>query len=67
MKAELTSENSVRRAIDFDIEKEVVTREIDKRAKDIASAAVLTASAGAAVVGVLVFVARCVELWLELS
>ncbi len=36
MKAELTSENSVRKAIDFDIDKEVVTKEIDKRAKDIA-------------------------------
>ena len=39
MKAELTSENSVRKAIDFDIDKEVVTREIDKRAKDIAKRA----------------------------
>ena len=36
MKAELISENSVRKAIDFDIDKEVVTKEIDKRAKDIA-------------------------------
>ena len=36
LKAELTSENSVRKAIDFDIDKEVVTKEIDKRAKDIA-------------------------------
>lgn len=39
MKAELTSENSVRRAIDFDIDKELVTREIDKRARDIAKRA----------------------------
>ncbi|MBX7185078.1 MAG: trigger factor [Vicinamibacteria bacterium] len=39
MKAELTSENSVRKAIDFDIDKEVVTKEIDKRAKDIAKRA----------------------------
>ncbi len=39
MKAELTSENSVRRAIDFDIDKEVVTKEIDRRAKDIAKRA----------------------------
>jgi trigger factor len=36
LKAELTSENSVRRAIDFDIDKDIVSREIDKRAKDIA-------------------------------
>ena len=36
MKAELTSENSVRKAIDFDIDKEVVSKEIDKRARDIA-------------------------------
>jgi len=36
LKAELTSENSVRKAIDFDIDKEVVSREIDKRAKSIA-------------------------------
>lgn len=39
MKAELTSENSVRKAIDFDIDKEIVTKEIDKRAKDIAKRA----------------------------
>jgi trigger factor len=39
LKAELTSENSVRKAIDFDIDKEVVTKEIDKRAKDIAKRA----------------------------
>ena len=39
MKAELTSENSVRKAIDFDIDKELVTKEIDKRAKDIAKRA----------------------------
>ena len=39
MKAELTSENSVRRAIDFDIDKEVVSKEIDKRAKNIAKRA----------------------------
>ncbi|MEO8361771.1 MAG: trigger factor [Vicinamibacteria bacterium] len=36
MKAELTSENSVRKAIDFEVDKEVVTKEIDKRAKSIA-------------------------------
>lgn len=36
LKAELTSENSVRKAIDFDIDKEIVSREIDKRAKSIA-------------------------------
>ncbi len=41
MKAELTSENSVRKAIDFDIDKEVVTKEIDKRAKSIARRAQL--------------------------
>jgi trigger factor len=41
LKAELTSENSVRRAIDFDIEAEVVSREIDKRAKSIAKKAQL--------------------------
>lgn len=36
MKAELTSENSVRKAIDFDIDRDVVSKEIDKRARDIA-------------------------------
>ncbi len=36
MKAELTSENSVRRAIDFDIDKDVVGKEIDRHAKEIA-------------------------------
>ncbi|MBP6705192.1 MAG: trigger factor [Vicinamibacteria bacterium] len=41
MKAELTSENSVRKMIDFDIDKEVVSREIDKRAKSIAKKAQL--------------------------
>ncbi len=41
MKAELTSENSVRKAIDFDIDKEVVSKEIDKRAKSIARKAQL--------------------------
>jgi trigger factor len=41
LKAELTSENSVRKAIDFDIEKEVVSKEIDKRAKMIAKRAQL--------------------------
>ena len=39
MKAELTSENSVRKAIDFDIDKDVVSKEIDKRAKNIAKRA----------------------------
>jgi trigger factor len=39
LKAELTSENSVRKAIAFDIDKELVTKEIDKRAKDIAKRA----------------------------
>ncbi len=39
LKAELTSENSVRKAIDFDIDKEVVSKEIDKRAKNIAKRA----------------------------
>lgn len=39
MKAELTSENSVRKTIAFEIEKEVVTKEIDKRAKSIAKRA----------------------------
>ena len=39
MKAELTSENSVRKAIDFDIDKDVVSKEIDKRAKNIATRA----------------------------
>jgi len=39
LKAELTSENSVRKAIDFDIDKELVTKEIDKRARDIAKRA----------------------------
>ncbi len=39
MKAELTSENSARKSIDFDIEKEVVAKEIDKRAKGIAKRA----------------------------
>ena len=41
MKAELTSENSVRKTIDFDIDKEVVSKEIDKRAKNIAKRAQL--------------------------
>lgn len=41
MKAELTSENSVRKLIDFEIDKEVVSREIDKRAKSIAKKAQL--------------------------
>ncbi len=41
MKAELTSENSVRKVIDFEIDKEVVSREIDKRAKSIAKKAQL--------------------------
>ncbi len=41
LKAELTSENSVRKAIDFDIDKEVVSKEIDKRAKSIARKAQL--------------------------
>jgi trigger factor len=39
LKAELTSENSVRKSIDFDIEKEIVSKEIDKRAKNIAKRA----------------------------
>ncbi len=39
MKAELTSENSVRKAIDFDIDKDVVAKEIDRHAKDIAQQA----------------------------
>ena len=39
LKAELTSENSVRKTIDFDIDKEVVSKEIDKRAKSIAKRA----------------------------
>lgn len=41
MKAELTSENSVRKAIDFDVDKEVVSKEIDKRARSIAKRAQL--------------------------
>lgn len=41
MKAELTSENSVRKTIAFEIEKEIVTKEIDKRAKSIAKRAQL--------------------------
>ncbi len=41
LKAELTSENSVRKAIDFDIDREVVSKEIDKRAKSIARKAQL--------------------------
>jgi len=41
LKAELTSENSVRKAIDFDVDKEVVSKEIDKRAKAIAKRAQL--------------------------
>ena len=39
MKAELTSENSVRKTIDFEIDQEVVSKEIDKRAKSIAKRA----------------------------
>lgn len=39
LKAELTSENSVRKSIDFDIDKEVVAKEIDRRAKGIAKRA----------------------------
>ena len=39
LKAELTSENSVRKAIDFEIDKDVVAKEIDRRAKDIAKRA----------------------------
>lgn len=41
MKAELTSENSVRKAIDFEIEKEAVAKEIERRAKRIAQRAQL--------------------------
>ncbi len=41
MKAELTSENSVRKAIDFDVDKEIVSKEIDKRARTIAKRAQL--------------------------
>ena len=41
MKAELTSENSVRKAFDFEIETETVEKEIEKRAKSIAKRAQL--------------------------
>lgn len=41
LKAELNSENSVRKTIDFDVDKEIVSKEIDKRAKKIAKQAQL--------------------------